>query len=262
MANRGLQLAAAEEQRRTLNSIYAAVWQRTLILLFGCWRCPSITWELPILRSWCCVLGWIYSRDLSNTDCLGWSCLCFSPLSPSSQAGSSFLFRTSEQWNNSLHALLSTHERCWFLHPPGDTGLLQTATGGTECCSGGSSLLWPGIHSCVWAVTECMSKRLFRSSSGFKVFVQIPLKLLKDLWCCNGLWIWPQVSVYTVCLLFAGLWVWNSAERTFGEYIECANLHNDRAQFKAIWLWIYVEIPPSMLQTHSSLVLYVLFVCV
>lgn len=89
----------------------------------------------------------------------------------SSQAGNSFLFRTSQKWNNSLHPLLCTHDRCWFLWSPGVTGLLQTAAGGIKCCCGGSSLLQPGI----WAVTEYMSKTLFHCSSGFKDFVQISL---------------------------------------------------------------------------------------
>lgn len=233
MANRGLQLTAAEGQRRTRNSIAAAVWQVILILLLGCWRCLSITWELPMLSSWCCVLGWICSTELSNADCPGWSCLCFPPLSLSSAAaqGSS---RAGSNKPVVKQFPASPHERCWFLWSPGDTGLLQTAAGGTECCSGGSSLLRPGIQSCIWTVTKCMSKKLFHCSLGLKVFVRISLKLGKDFWWCNGLWIWPQVSVYSVCLLLAGLWVWNSAEWTFGEYIECANLHNDLALFKAI----------------------------
>lgn len=74
---------------------------------------------------------------------------------------------------------------------------------GTKCCSGGSSLLRPGIQSCIWAVTKCMSKRLFCYSLGFKSLCanlfDITEGLLVLQWALN---LTPDVSLQ--CLSFVG----------------------------------------------------------
>lgn len=251
MANRGLQLGVAEEQRRALNSIYAAMWQLTLILLLDCWRSKHH-------------LGVAYAQRMK---------LC---------AGVNLQHRAQQHWLPGMEMpLLSSPLPILMLllrtaHELAASSSLGQANSETIPCIPSCALM-RGADFCSLQVTLGLSKQQVRGqnvavvaaspaardsklylgsdkvqaavscSSGFKVFVQISLKLVKDFWCCNGLWIWPQVSVYNVCLLLAGLWVWNSAEQTFGEYIECANLHNDLALFKAIWFWIYVEIPPSML---------------
>lgn len=73
--------------------------------------------------------------------------------------------------------------RCSSLHTPSNPGLLW----GTNAAAGAASLLQPGIQGSVWAVKECVNRRLILFSSGLKGFVQISLKSVKDFYCCSGL---------------------------------------------------------------------------